>query len=52
MSDDPFNDMDEPNQDRVPSTYPDTFAEYYDEPTLEGIARQYAGTANTRNIEA
>ena len=33
------------------STYPDAFAVYYDEPTLEGMARGYAGTANTRNIE-
>ena len=35
----------------VSSTYPDAFAVYYDEPTLEGIARGYAGTANTRNVE-
>lgn len=33
------------------STYPDAFAVYYDEPTLEGMAKGYAGTANTRNIE-
>ena len=35
----------------VSSTYPDAFAIYYDEPTLEGMAKGYAGTANTRNIE-
>ena len=33
------------------STYPDAFAVYYDDPTLEGMARGYAGTANTRCVE-
>ncbi len=33
------------------STYPDAFAVAYDELTLEGMARGYAGTANTRNVE-
>lgn len=33
------------------STYPDAFAVYYDELTLEGMARGYAGTANTRCVE-
>ena len=33
------------------STYPDAFAVYYDEPTLEGMAKGYAGTANTRCVE-
>jgi benzoyl-CoA reductase/2-hydroxyglutaryl-CoA dehydratase subunit BcrC/BadD/HgdB len=35
----------------VSSTYPDAFAIYYDDPTIEGMARGYSGTANTRNIE-
>ncbi len=33
------------------STYPDAFAVRYDELSLEGMARGYAGTANTRNID-
>lgn len=33
------------------STYPDAFAVFYEEPTLRGMARGYAGTANTRCIE-
>lgn len=33
------------------STYPDAFAIEYDELTLEGMARGYAGSANTRCIE-
>lgn len=33
------------------STYPDAFAVQYDELTLEGMARGYAGTANTRNVD-
>ena len=33
------------------STYPDAFAVQYDELTLEGMARGYAGTANTRCID-
>lgn len=33
------------------STYPDAFAIQYDELTLEGMARGYAGSANTRNVD-
>lgn len=33
------------------STYPDAFAVQYDELTLEGMARGYAGSANTRCVE-
>ena len=34
------------------STYPDAFAVSYDEYTLEGMARGYAGTGNSRNLDA
>jgi benzoyl-CoA reductase/2-hydroxyglutaryl-CoA dehydratase subunit BcrC/BadD/HgdB len=33
------------------STYPDAFAISYDELTLEGMARGYAGSANTRCVD-